>query len=81
MLCLFGEEVEHGGELGGGDADVATAGDFDVDDLHVEGFGGFDHAAGLGDVDGAVVVAVDDVFGDVADFGEAVGVAAALDGS
>src|ERR1035437_5938652 len=80
-LLLPGEEVGHGGEGGGGHPDVASAGHFPVDDVGAGFLTGFDHVAGLGDGDGTVVAAVDDVRGDVADFGHAGGGSAGGDGA
>lgn len=53
-LLLPGEEVEHGGEGGGGHPDVASAGHFHVDDVGAGFLTGFDHVARLGDGDGTM---------------------------
>ena len=47
---------------------VAAARHFHVDDLGACLLAGLHHGAGLSDGDGAVVIAVDDVLRDVADF-------------
>src|ERR1035438_3647776 len=81
LLPLACEEIKHGGDGRGSHAGVASAVDFDIDDVGAGFPSGFHHAAGLRDGHGAVIVAVGDVLGNVADFGHAGRSAAAGDGS